>query len=320
MNSRALYYPYINVPKSTWLSQQLLYHDCIGAIVPYEYVYNPEQLSNYMRDLVSSGLVQQIIPSLHINHNSTFDLNFLHILDKHTLNLNSNLSAKIHIEKFGEGLKTELEAKGLLRVSEYPWYFVEMTTANLLMTYVASIICADESLEMQPITDNPNYIELFLSQDSKNEKIVLEELIPVPERPIPISELVKFKEKHGHSLSAFRDKVSSNVERISSLTDLEIRNFELTKLTQDLKEEINEISNRLTEKNWGRLNFVTICSLASSVIPVIEAAQISSPEELYKATPGLIGAIVSEYTSRRKEFKQLQSHSLSYAAYVKQLH
>lgn len=317
MNSRALYYPYINVPESTWISQQLLYHDCIGAIVPYEYLHNPDRLTPYMQDLVSSELVQQVIPSSHIIHDSTFDQNFLRILEQYSPRRNMESPVKIHIEKFGEGLKTKLKARGLLQQSACPWYFVERTTANLLMTYVASVICADTSLEMRPITNTPEYIDIFLDQESADEKIVLESIIPAPERPIPVSELVKFKEEYGHALSALRGRIKSNVERISIISDKEIRQYELSTLADEWKEEIDHISQRISERGWGRLNFVTLCSLTASVIPLVDAAQIASPEDLYKSIPGLAGAIASEYTSRRNKFKQLKSHDLAYAAYVK---
>ncbi|MCD8042464.1 MAG: hypothetical protein LUH10_05310 [Tannerellaceae bacterium] len=58
-----LYYPNINVPKTDWAIRNLLYYDTIGAIVPNEYFYNPqENYEPFMYELIRNELVIPIDP------------------------------------------------------------------------------------------------------------------------------------------------------------------------------------------------------------------------------------------------------------------
>lgn len=42
MSNKILYFPYINVPDTAWFSRMLLYWDEVGAIIPYDFIDNPE--------------------------------------------------------------------------------------------------------------------------------------------------------------------------------------------------------------------------------------------------------------------------------------
>jgi hypothetical protein len=44
-----------------------LYWDKISAIVPFEFYHHPEKLTPFMRELLSNGLVQPIIPTEYIS-------------------------------------------------------------------------------------------------------------------------------------------------------------------------------------------------------------------------------------------------------------
>ena len=60
--SRVLYFPYISVPQTAWFSRVLLYWDEVGSIVPSPLANDLRQVSPYMGELVSAGLVRPIIP------------------------------------------------------------------------------------------------------------------------------------------------------------------------------------------------------------------------------------------------------------------
>lgn len=47
MSSNALYYPYIQVPESPWFTRVLLYWDRVGAIVPNDYIEDPDRRAIY---------------------------------------------------------------------------------------------------------------------------------------------------------------------------------------------------------------------------------------------------------------------------------
>lgn len=331
MDAKSLYFPYINVPPSLWMIQQLLYLDELGSIVPYEFMYNPDKLNPFMRDLVSSGLVKQIFPANHISYDSQFDEIFIQIvkdqkLDKKSkswiLNKRDPKFIKIHIEKFGDGLKQELENLGLLKEFEYPWYLVEERTGQLLMSYVASIICSDQELGMSPLTNKREYLNPFVNKkfsyrhQESAESIILKSILPVPKKLLNITEIEEFKNSNNSTLINFRSAIIKKVEELAIEKNIEKRQFELNRFIADSKETIDELARKLNERNWG-LNFVTLCSLASSVIPAIDAAQIQNPEDLAKAAPGLLGAVTSEYISRRNHNQSIKENKFIYAAYVK---
>ena len=60
--SSLLYYPYITLPENNWTIRALLYYDNIGAIVPAQYFYEPEQYTPFMRKAIENELITPINP------------------------------------------------------------------------------------------------------------------------------------------------------------------------------------------------------------------------------------------------------------------
>ncbi|WP_336333750.1 hypothetical protein [Pseudomonas putida] len=58
MSNNALYYPYMSIPQDAWSARTLPYWDGLATIVPMDHLYRPEQLSQFMRGLLSEGLVK----------------------------------------------------------------------------------------------------------------------------------------------------------------------------------------------------------------------------------------------------------------------
>ena len=332
MNNKALYFPYINVPETPWMIQQLLYHDRIGSIVPSEFIYHPENLSPFMRDLVAAEQVEQVFPANHIPYDSSFESEFISLVkslnyakpSRESMKLyGGNNFVKIHIEKFGETLKNELNELGLLFGVDYPWCLVESRTANLLMAYVATVICNTKELQMSPLTNSKKNLNPFLNKKfnnrnrSEDETIILNSLLPVPSKVITVKELVDFKQRHSPLLTSFRQDIKKTISELSIISDEDTKLYEIVKFMKESKEQIDEISEKLKEKNWGKVNFVTICSLASSIIPTIDAIELNSPEDLYKAAPGLLGAAYSEFNSRKQEYRTTNESNFAYAAYYR---
>src|SRR2546426_3492340 len=81
MRNRVLYFPYIRVPKSTWLIRNLLYWDQVSSIVPSQFTEEPESLGQYTRSLVTEGLVFQVIPRVYISEVPRFGDAFRQYLD-----------------------------------------------------------------------------------------------------------------------------------------------------------------------------------------------------------------------------------------------
>ena len=111
MNDNILYYPYISLPENLWTYRALLYYDNIGVIVPNDYIYNPNQHSVHMLDLVKANLVRQINPIDFTYDLKGFKDGFLDELlstkrrvDVKRKNFKKGNYSRIHIEKFDHGL------------------------------------------------------------------------------------------------------------------------------------------------------------------------------------------------------------------------
>lgn len=160
MKSRVLYFPYIRVPESIWLTQMLLYWDQVSSIVPYEFVHKPESLGPYMLSLVRAGLVFQVIPGAHIYEIPRFFDAFSGYIDglgreiahrKERFARGSTF--RIHIEKLGD-IGDLLVRERLAVPEQYPWYEVERETADDFMSYLAASLGQVQSIDSAPVTDD----------------------------------------------------------------------------------------------------------------------------------------------------------------------
>src|SRR5215470_15975495 len=142
MRSRLLYFPYIRIPESVWLTQVLLYWDRLSSIVPYDFVSKPEDLGGFMQSLVQEELVFQVFPGAYIyeigNFFETFN-EYIDNLDDHEIKTRRRQFAdgelfEIHIEKMDE-IASFLKRKQLASHHNGPWYNVEHETAKDFMSY-----------------------------------------------------------------------------------------------------------------------------------------------------------------------------------------
>lgn len=85
-----LYFPYIRVPESQWLSQMLLYWDNVGTIVASEYIAEPDRLGPYTLELVRLELVTQVIPAAYVYQIPDFAGAF----DQYLATLGNNLDSR----------------------------------------------------------------------------------------------------------------------------------------------------------------------------------------------------------------------------------
>ncbi|UOQ65714.1 hypothetical protein [Hymenobacter volaticus] len=306
-----LYYPYINIPNSIWTTRALLYWDSVGAIVPEEYIHNPERLDAFMHDLVKASLVKQIIPIEFTRDLPDFKKCFLDIVldSKFLINKKRKLFQqgkhfRIHVEKFDVGIMNALNELELARRDEWPWWCVEEETARMLMVYLASAISIVDN--RTPVTDQVSVIgnHRTFSRPEEDEKRkvyssirsrLLNDIMPLPSE-ISVSKLVKFKEKNSQELRRFRNKVEQLTVGLSALENP--LDFE-RKYKLDI-DEINDskefICSKLKESKFGKIFFGTICSLSATGISVAQ-----TPKELmYWTAPSIINAVWNVVDSHRK--------------------
>lgn len=179
-----LYYPFINVPESAWLTRALLYWDSVGTIVPESYIGDGStDLSPFTYDLVREGLLLQVLPQ-DAGHefSSRFD-NYMSALSRRDLKrrrksfLEPGGARRIHLDKwlmYGSGLY-DLKRQGLARDHSRRWIEVEAHTADEFMAALAATLCTPgmswqqrpdhitETPQWVPITDQPESMQALMA-------------------------------------------------------------------------------------------------------------------------------------------------------------
>jgi len=276
MTDNLLYFPYINVPKTTWTTISVLYWNEVNAIVPDLYKDRPNRLEENMRQLVEAGLVTQVFPYEYVCRIPNFDLAFLNLISTEDFDLPAKQSAfrqgkvsRIHVQKFSENLLGELEERQIVRRENWEWYYVEQHTARLFMTYLATVISKAEGFT--PATDKSRNIDFSLNENrfshyrlaTRNK--FLNDLMPYPITANPYS-LRDFKEIYQDQLRLFRNKLEQIIIEITNIQDKETREIYYQLKLKEVLERRDEIFARLDEFNIGKIVFGTIFGLAAAGI------------------------------------------------------
>jgi hypothetical protein len=320
VKNKVLYFPYINVPNSMWFTRMLLYWDEVGAIVPYDFIENPERLDKHTRSLVRATLVNQVIPGAFLHRIPAYTRAFVDYLDSLGGTLKKRRksfrgffkvrrTSRIHIEKMDE-LGQVLVEMGLAKKRDYPWYDVEAETASEFMAYLAATLGKLDELQYMPVTDELHNLEHFVfssSPDLQPEKKVaairlqlLENLFPAPARPLHAHEIEDFKAKHGSKLSAFRLKVENELINIADIEDDALRERKIELFKAETRESIEEIKNHLTKSGFRHLTLGKIGSVIAA-IPGIS---------------NLVGLANAVYSAFENSDEVTIDRSLLYAAYA----
>lgn len=301
MRSRVLYFPYIQVPETTWLTQMLLYWDQVSSIVPYDYVDNPESLRPYMLSLVQEELVYQIIPRAYIYEIPRFSDRFLSYLnglgpelDRRRKHFVHHVVSQIHIEKMGD-IGEALVGLRVAQVKQYPWYDVESETADDFMSYMATTLGQLDSIDSSPVTDKGTYLYRLaragVPQDHITQQLdslriqVLDQVLPVPERLVQPAAIRAFKEHHGVELRDFRRRVERELVVSANIADPALRQRNLELFFNEARGNIQEIQEAMRGAGW---------ETARRGLAVIAAIPGVSP------LLGLASAILGEDTRRNQ--------------------
>jgi len=336
MRDKVLYFPYIDVPQSAWLTRMLLYWDTVGTIMPYQFVNEPEHLDDHTRSLLQEGLLTQVFPSNYIDGIPNFSKAFVSYLeslggelDGRRAQFRARLSRplpgrprrhrEIHIEKLGaipihlektSSLADELVDMRLARRIEYPWLSVEARTAEEFMYYLATVLGRHRELQFAPATDELIHLRRLASLVASEERIerplhalrleVLEDVLPSPGRAVSVSEIARFKERHGNQLRKFRRSIEKELTNIAAITDPQLQQRQIELLKEGLVEEVEDIQSKL-KSTWPNLLFGKLCAVLGE-IPLIGGV------------PGLMHAIYEAFGSSEPADT---SSPLAYAAYAR---
>jgi hypothetical protein len=266
MKSRVLYFPYIRVPKSKWLTQMLLYWDQVSSIVPYEFTVKPELLGDYMLSLVREQLVFQVIPDAHIWEMPRFLDRFMTYveglgqeIDRRRRRFVSGDTFRVHIEKL-DNLGDALVERGLACLGEDPWYDVERDTADDFMSYLATLLGQVPSIDSSPVTDNSEYLQRLalagVPQDATTRQLdalriqVLDRVLPVPSHSVCPAKIRAFKDRYGAELGDFRRRVEREIVDAASLSDPALRERRLEIFFDEARGRMEQIDQAMRGARW----------------------------------------------------------------------
>lgn len=329
---RLLYFPYIELPTSEWTIRNLLYWDEISSIVPYDYVERPHRFGRNMLELVREGLVTQVFPEQYVYNISGFENNFIRYIEKNKLY--SRLSdigkmgelgqskilktTRIHMGKM-EGIGEELVDRGLA-YRKGRWYEVESRTAEAFMTYLAFLLGG--KINSTPVTDDYLGFNTLLNIEKeppiyktrvRNElrATILENILPVPNRPVSATEILRFKYKYHDELRSYRNYIETFIIELQQLDD-DNRLRMVNIFTEESRDQINHIKEKMSWFGNIDFSFVSICSIASTILPVFNAYQSNELNDLISGIPGLLGTIAS--TFKKNDIEELRNRPLAYGA------
>jgi len=326
MADKVLYFPYIRLPESKWFTRVLLYWDEVGSIVPSEYFDNPEGLGKHMGALVQEGQVKLVTPGDYVGQVPRFEGAFLEMIDKNPvikarrgIALEKHETFQIHIEKFSS-LVYDLGDMGLAREVNSPWYEMESLTADLYMTYLASVLGKAENLKMEPITDRTQSLSVYSASFENISKPidifrdlrmrVVQNILPAPTRGIPVLDLVKFKTRHRDLLRQFRRHVESSLIKIAATSDKDLRTEEARLFEEELKEQIDQILTLMRKRHWPQ---ITLGAMAAAM-PLVGGIVTIEPSSALLGLPPLAYAIYSAFSGAKEKQKAILNSPFAYAA------
>lgn len=141
---------------------------------------------------------------------------------------------------------------GLARRLDWAWYEVDTPLANQFTAYLATVLSALPDVNATPITDRAEFAAALGSRRPATKRdgvlhtfkardIVLKSLLPIPDGPIDVGRLIKFKERHGHLLPSLRAKIEAHCASISFLLEPEARAISTEAFIRECKDHVAEI-------------------------------------------------------------------------------
>jgi hypothetical protein len=274
MNNKLLYFPYINIPESSWTIKSLLYWDSVGIIVPPKFTEQPNRYDHFTVNLLQSDLIEQLLPSNFIYKIPNFDNGFIKLVNqpkfgiaRRQLDFAKGVYSRIHFQKFGNQLLNRLVELDIARRENYEWYNVETRTANLIMLYLATSIGIIG--EFTPATDAIENIDLSIKQrrfSVKNNfarQSLLDDLIPYPIEP-NLTQLRRFKDRHHEELKSFRILLERAAFEISTSKFANYRQQRHNLIVAEIIDKKEKIVSDLNHSSIGQIAFGTICGIVGA--------------------------------------------------------
>ena len=326
--NKLLYYPYISIPNSAWLTQALLYWDGIATIVPAEFLKRPRQFTSFARDLVNQGIIETVQPE---EYAYIYYYEFLGFLDWAVKNQDHfKLSEtdftkqyNLHVGKLGF-IATELADCGLARQVDDQWYMVNSQLSKAFMTFLAILI--GQATELTPTTDTYQGMSSLFNIEKqpayKNSTVVrntlrnsiLKEIMPIPKGVENYAQILRYKDKYHDELVRFRRHIEGFIAELDGLPNClqeERRDFFIL----DAKDEIEQIKGHMQWFQAPSIEMGTIIPALSSCIDAISGNYLGTAVNL----AGLLNETIINKNRNKNRNKPLAYAALYQSRFASKL-
>lgn len=332
VRDNALYFPYINVHYDAWFGRILLYWDKVGSVVPEDYLYNPGKLEPVMKDLVSAGLVEQIVPATYAHKIENLTEPFLSYVVKQSEAMRQRRqrdmftrrlgTTSLHIEKLGS-ISHELVRLGVARKERYPWFEVEDWAADAFMFFLTSMLGELDDIEAVPVTNEQGARKVARSVTRRRNMLIqqavnaredlLQALLPAPAHAPEVRELYDFKERYGHLLRRFRRGIEAVSIELANIDNPTLRQERARLFREDFEDQIAELSGAMRH-SWTDLAFCRILPITGTGLGL--AAVSGQPEIAFAAaSASLLNAVYAALRTTRPQMAP--DHPLAYVAHAR---
>lgn len=77
-----MYFPYCNIPETSWTIKSLLYWDNVGIIVPLSFIENPSRHNKFTIDLLQTDLIESVFSYDYTHKVKNFDKGFIDLINE----------------------------------------------------------------------------------------------------------------------------------------------------------------------------------------------------------------------------------------------
>jgi hypothetical protein len=283
-----LYFPHMEVPADAWFSQVLLYWDRVGTIVAKSMAQEVLQ-SHWSGDLVAADLLKLVEVDYTVYDSTPLGgeafLNWVRAdLRAARARFRGGETSRLFVQKTGRDIAGELVGLGVADdpVETYEgdhWLEVDTVTADAFMLYLAVYLGSLEWVQMTPITDGKGLaLDARLAQSVGREtaadrvgleRFLIENLLPAPSAPIPVREIVAFKENHGAEQRAFRDLVLDAAIQLREVKDPADRREQTRATVLRMQDQRDQLAARMRERRWPRIVFGGLVPFVGAVAGVL---------------------------------------------------
>lgn len=333
MRDNALYFPFIAVPRGTWLLKTLLYWDRLFSIVPHDHSFERSDDGSFTRELIQRKLVEPVFPREHLYQLPDYEASFIEYIQRKSPRL-KDLAGELfvapapwvplHAEKL-QGLGEELVRRELGRRLDHDWYEVEPWVAAHLMTYLAALLGGLESVNAAPITDDRRCFSLlggtfprFAVSDSRlwARMAILQEILPLPSGPLNLDSVAQFKAAQGSRLGDFRREIERRCIAIAQ-TDPADRNDMLELTIRDLRGERDAIKKAM-EGHWKEVFLGPILSVVGAGVAAVLKPLIDPISGTVGITGSALSLVHTVYRAAKthQDYRSTLAKPLAYAAFA----